>query len=217
MTEHKESACSEGNAGDVGLIPGLGRSPGGGHGNPLQYFCPENLMDRGAWQVTEHRFTKSQTRLKRVSTHAGMQLLKGIRSAIYWAGRTSTAYNQVGKANLPRRVYYDLILEKYVHTHIYSFLKCMCILCEYREWMVIYQKSTWLPGMKGRKYWAKWSVIRYLTLETLRAEMHSSVDVQSLSHVWLCDPMDCSMPGPSVLHCLPKFVQIHVHWVSDTI
>ena len=47
----KESACNAGDAGDVGLIPGLGRSPGGGHGNPLQYSCPENSMDRGAWWV----------------------------------------------------------------------------------------------------------------------------------------------------------------------
>ena len=44
----KESAC---NAGDLGLIPGLGRSPGEGNGNPLQYSCLENPMDRGAWQV----------------------------------------------------------------------------------------------------------------------------------------------------------------------
>ena len=42
------------NAGDLGLIPGLGRSPGGGHGNPLQYFCLENPMDRGAWRATVH-------------------------------------------------------------------------------------------------------------------------------------------------------------------
>ena len=46
-SDGKESAC---NMEDLGLIPGLGRSPGGGHGNPLQYFCLENPMDRGAWQ-----------------------------------------------------------------------------------------------------------------------------------------------------------------------
>ena len=40
---------------DVGSIPGLGRFPGGGHGNPLQYFCLKNPMDRGAWQTTVHR------------------------------------------------------------------------------------------------------------------------------------------------------------------
>ena len=49
---------------DTGLIPGLGRSPGRWHGNPLQYSCLENPMDRGAWQVTVHRGAKSQTWLK---------------------------------------------------------------------------------------------------------------------------------------------------------
>ena len=47
----KESACS---AGDLGLIPGLGRSPGERNGNPLQYSCLENLMDGGVWQATIH-------------------------------------------------------------------------------------------------------------------------------------------------------------------
>ena len=52
------------NAGDVidaGSIPGLGRSPGGGHGNPLQYSCLENPVDRGAWWAKVHRVTQSQT------------------------------------------------------------------------------------------------------------------------------------------------------------
>ena len=45
-------------------------SPGGGHGNPLQYSCLENAMDRGAWQATVHGITKSQTRLKQLNMHA---------------------------------------------------------------------------------------------------------------------------------------------------
>ena len=49
---------------DVGLISGSGRSPGGGHGNPLQYPCLENPLDRGAWEAIVHRVTNSQTRLK---------------------------------------------------------------------------------------------------------------------------------------------------------
>ena len=49
------------NAGDVSLIPGSGRPPGGGNGNPLQYSCLENPMDRVAWQVTIHRETESDT------------------------------------------------------------------------------------------------------------------------------------------------------------
>ena len=51
------------NAGDLGSIPGLGRSLGEGNGNPLQYYCLENPMDRGAWQATVHGVAKSQTRL----------------------------------------------------------------------------------------------------------------------------------------------------------
>ena len=66
----KESACNAGEAGDVGSIHGLERSPGGGHSNPLQYSCLENPMDRGAWQATVHRVAKSQTQLKRLSVHA---------------------------------------------------------------------------------------------------------------------------------------------------
>ena len=56
----KKSAC---NAGDPGSIPGLGRSPGEGNGNPLQYSCLENFMDRGAWWAIVHEITKSQTGL----------------------------------------------------------------------------------------------------------------------------------------------------------
>ena len=51
------------NAGDVGWIPGWGRSPGEGKGNPLQYSCLENPMDRGAWQATIHGVIKSWTQL----------------------------------------------------------------------------------------------------------------------------------------------------------
>ena len=51
------------NEGDQGSIPGLGRSPGEGNGNPLQYLCLENSMGRRAWWATVHGVTKSQTRL----------------------------------------------------------------------------------------------------------------------------------------------------------
>ena len=56
----KESARS---AGNPGSIPGLGRSPGEGNGNPLQYPCLENLMDRGAWWAAVHEVTKNRARL----------------------------------------------------------------------------------------------------------------------------------------------------------
>ena len=51
----KESACISGDTGDMGLIPGLGRSFGGGNGNPLQDSCLENPTDQGAWWTTVHR------------------------------------------------------------------------------------------------------------------------------------------------------------------
>ena len=54
---------------DMGLIPGSGRSPGEGHGNPLQYSCLENPMDRGAWQAAVHGVAQNRTQLKRLSTH----------------------------------------------------------------------------------------------------------------------------------------------------
>ena len=60
----KESACCAGDAEGAGLILGLGRSPEEGHGNPLQYSCLDNTMDRGAWQATVLGVAKSQTQLK---------------------------------------------------------------------------------------------------------------------------------------------------------
>ena len=58
--DSKESAC---NAGDLGLIPGPGRSPGEGNGNPFQCYFLENSMDRGAWLAKVRGVTKSQTQL----------------------------------------------------------------------------------------------------------------------------------------------------------
>ena len=57
-SDSKESACNEG---DLGSIPGSGRSPGEGNGYPLQYLCWENSMDRGDYQTTVHGVPKSQT------------------------------------------------------------------------------------------------------------------------------------------------------------
>ena len=65
------------NVGDTGSIPGLGGFPRGGHGNPLQYSCLENPMDRGPWKATVHRVAKSRTELSD-RTHIGLhRSLKG--------------------------------------------------------------------------------------------------------------------------------------------
>ena len=65
----KNPPASAGDIRDAGLIPGLGRSSEEGNGNPLQYSCLENPMDRGAWWATVHGVTKSQTRLQQLNTH----------------------------------------------------------------------------------------------------------------------------------------------------
>ena len=64
----KDPPASAGDLWDIGSIPGSGRSPGGGNGNPLQYSCLENPMDRRAWWATFHGVTKSRTGLKQLST-----------------------------------------------------------------------------------------------------------------------------------------------------
>ena len=66
----KNPPANTGDVREAGLTPGSGRSPGGGHGNPLQYSCLQNPMDRDAWQATVHRVEKSWTQLKQLSTHA---------------------------------------------------------------------------------------------------------------------------------------------------
>ena len=71
-----ESSCSAADSGYAVSIPRLRRSPGGGHGNTLQYSSWENPMDRGVWQATVSGVAKSQTLLKRLSMHTEAELKK---------------------------------------------------------------------------------------------------------------------------------------------
>ena len=73
----KNLPANVGDARDAGLIPGSGGSPGGGHGNPLQFSCLENPKDRGAWRATAHQIM-SQTQLKWLSIHACMHAVSGV-------------------------------------------------------------------------------------------------------------------------------------------
>ena len=67
----KEPTCQCRRCKRRGFDPGSGKSPGGGHGSPLQYSCLQNPMDRGPWWATVHGVTKSQTHLKQLSMYAG--------------------------------------------------------------------------------------------------------------------------------------------------
>ena len=71
----KNLSANAGDRRDMGSTPGSGRSPGGRLGDPLQYSCLENPIDRGAWLATVHRIAKSRTQLKQLSTHAQMSKL----------------------------------------------------------------------------------------------------------------------------------------------
>ena len=73
----KNSSAKAGDVRDTGLIPGLGISPGEGH-------CLESLLDRGSWQATVHRVAKSQTRLKRLSTHARVRTSLWVFQVAQW-------------------------------------------------------------------------------------------------------------------------------------
>ena len=131
-------------AGDTGLIPGSGRSPGEENGNPLQYSCLENPRDRGDWWAAVHGVAKSRTQL---NNWACMHILE----------HSNKYYNINSQRVVPNQ-------QLECHHHL---------------------------------------GIQLLLLLFSRSVMSDSLD-----------PMDYSMPGFPVLHCLPEFVQTHVHWVS---
>ena len=73
----KNLPANAGDRRDMGSVPGSGRLPGGGHGNPLQYSCLENPMDRGTWRATVHKVAKSWTQLKRLGPGVPMRVVLG--------------------------------------------------------------------------------------------------------------------------------------------
>ena len=79
VAHQQRICCNAGASGNLGSIPGSGRSPGEGRiGNPLQYSCLKNPMDREAWQATVHRVTRNQTRLKQPGTHTHVTLITSV-------------------------------------------------------------------------------------------------------------------------------------------
>ena len=83
----KNPPTNAGGRRDVSSIPGLGRSPGREHDNPFQYSCLENPMDRGDWQATLYRVTKSWTRLKRPNTYTIIVTIKKTTAIMSFPGK----------------------------------------------------------------------------------------------------------------------------------
>ena len=129
----KESACS---AGDLGSSTELGRSPGEGNGNPLQYSCLENPMNREAWWVTVHGVAKSWTRLKWLSTHARhevtLSLFKNSKQTVL-----IPFFNNPNYTHLYKIIYIILnYIYIYIHTIIFthtmtSTLRCLFSFMDY--------------------------------------------------------------------------------------
>ena len=86
------------NAGDKGSIPELGRSPGGGNGNPVQYSCLENPTDRGAWWATAHGVTESQTQLSTSMMYDF--IIKTVMSLLYFVSIACFKGENKGKDRL---------------------------------------------------------------------------------------------------------------------
>ena len=169
----KNLPANAGNVIDVGLIFESGRSPRGGNGNPLQYSCLENPMDRGAWRATVHRVAKSRTWLKWLST---------------WRRREGGGQR--------RR-------EHSISAHILAaWFFLMAAEC-FIMWL-----NHCLSSVSSIEGVIASSLLLYIVLFVCSV-------VKSCPT--LHNHMDCSTPGSSVLHCLPKSAQSHVHWVRDAI
>ena len=147
----KNPPANAGNIRDTGSIPGSGRSPGGGNGNLLQYFCLENPMDRAAWCITVHRVTESWTQLKWFSMHACIHfsqhcLLKRLLSPQY------VFLAPLSKINWPYTYrhtsgLYSVLL---VYMTVIMQVPCCCGYCSF----IIYFKSGSMmsPGLLSLRF-----------------------------------------------------------------
>ena len=108
----KNSSATAGDTRDPGLIPGYGRSPGGGHGNPLHYSCLENPHGQKSLMVIVHRVKKSQTGLKQLSTHG---------HTCFYSRRSKIQINRKDKMNiiLPSEITTNVCVCKYASVFVY--------------------------------------------------------------------------------------------------
>ena len=145
----KNPCASAGDIRDTGLIPGSGRSPKGGHGNPFQYSCLDILIDRGAWQVTVHGVTKSQTWLQWLSTHA-MQYLEAFKLVVHqnmWSFLKPQAC-----MFLPWRL---LIQRSSSPGHLYSWEPMPCLYWQVKVIGMEYVRCLFLLVLVGTCQWCQ--------------------------------------------------------------
>ena len=139
----KSLSASVGDTGDAGSIPGLGRSPGVGNGNPLQYSCLENSMDRGAWQATVCKVWKSQKRMSdwaHTHTHAVYHPSRPLKFTLRINPLKSLQSSRVKRK---RKIYISLfsaLLLRFIWAPLYCCIKLYLLLLVF-FWM---PTSLWL-------------------------------------------------------------------------
>ena len=136
----KESPCNARAAANMGSIPDLGKSPGEGHGNPIQYSCLENPMNRGAWQATVHRVAKSWTWLKWLSTHACMHAHNYIQNGhihsfnqYYWVSWALWIQQWTEYQRLPSWSLYYGRQRRAVPKYTYTVVRCAVMKIEHEK------------------------------------------------------------------------------------
>ena len=183
----KNSPANAGGVRDSGSIPGSGRSPGGGHGNPLQYSCLENSMDRGAWLAVVHGVAKSQTWLKRLITSNLALLCYGLRNRreSYWA-------SPLARQGCPLSIYNT----------------CTSLLAPYAMWLK-QQKCVfsplWRPGVwdvhSAACFWGPWGWICFMLVSWLLVIPCQSLTFLSLERLHLISAFIFTCPSPCVHVC----------------
>ena len=167
-----------GNAGDAGLIPGSGTSPGGGNGNPLQYSCMDNPMDRGFWWAKVHWVAKNQTWLASMHTPVSLYLF----------------------CPPPTNLLSTLFLESYflnINLTITLFRTCLWLHITLKTEVPKFHKSQWLciAVISLSALWLKRNTYLF---DLLSNEVCVCVCVCAQSCPALHDPLDCNPPGSSV-------------------
>ena len=213
-------------------IPGLGRSPGEGHINSLQYSCLGNPTVRGAWQAIVHRVAKSQTWLKRFNTTINKENIEGIISDTrVWCVKKNKNKKQRSSMELFKKLGVKSGIRNLFAASSGNTLLLLkpYSICEISSSHVL-RDYCFISGVgNGNK-------LQYSCLENSTDKGASGATVHGITKIqtWIlkplvllllscsvtsgtCDPMGCNTPGLPVLHHLPEFVQTHVLRVGDPI